>query len=236
MQAMSSLIPLPRSIIPACDIDLPRFEDLVKKTDSLEKIGAYKIGMVLALRHGLSKIVDAARKYTQKPLIYDHQKGATDIPSMGEKFGDIVAEAGFDAVILFPQAGPATLTAWAQRAMEKGLQVIVGGCMTHERYLVSEGGYIADESVERIYSEAAKMGIVDFVVPANKPRFISHIRKKLLATGIQPVFYAPGFIAQGGKLSDAARVAGPKWHAILGRAIYDAPDMHQAAASLSASI
>lgn len=233
---MSSLISLPRSIIPACDVDLLRFEDLVKKTHSLEKIGAYKIGMVLGLTHGLSKIVEVARKYTPKPLIYDHQKGATDIPSMGEKFADIVARAGFDAVILFPHAGPATLTAWAQRAMEKGLQVIVGGCMTHERYLVSEGGYIADESVERMYSEAAKMGVMDFVVPANKPHLISHVRQKLLAAGTQPVFYATGFIAQGGRLSDAARVAGPKWHAILGRAIYDAPDMYQAAASLSASI
>ena len=120
--------------------------------------------------------------------------------------------------------------------MEKGLNVIVGGLMTHERYVVSEGGYLADDAVERIYIDAAKLGVSDFVVPGNKPAFIAHIRSRLLADGNQPAFYAPGFIAQGGKISEAAKVAGPRWHAIVGRAIYEAPDMHEAAATLAASL
>ncbi|MGA2149458.1 MAG: orotidine 5'-phosphate decarboxylase / HUMPS family protein [Bryobacteraceae bacterium] len=233
---MSSLIGLPHTIIPACDVDLARFEELVKATASIEKVSAYKIGMILGLRYGLPRVVEVARKHTVKPLIYDHQKAATDIPAMGEEFANLLASVGMNSVILFPQSGPATLAAWTQRAMEKGLTVIVGGLMTHERYIVSEGGYLADEAVERMYVDAAKLGVSDFVVPGNKPAFISHIRSRLVADGNQPAFYAPGFIAQGGRISDAARVAGPKWHAIVGRAIYEAPDMHEAAAALAASI
>jgi orotidine-5'-phosphate decarboxylase len=233
---MTMLISKARTIMPACDVEIERFEELVKSTNMIEKIGSYKIGMLLALKHGLRQIVDLARKYTDKPLIYDHQKGGTDIPDMGKGFMKVVAEAGFNGVILFPQSGPATLTAWVHSALDKELRVLVGGYMTHDRYVVSEGGYIDDEAVERMYLDAARLGVIDFVVPGNKPEFISRIRKKILESGVQPIFYAPGFIAQGGNISDAAKVAGPKWHAIVGRAIYDEPDMHQAALSLAASI
>ena len=181
-------------------------------------------------------MVEIAKKYTSKPLIYDHQKGGTDIPDIGSDFADLVAGAGFNAVILFPQAGPTTLTTWVHRAMEKGLKVIVGGRMTHDRYVLSEGGYIADEAVDRMYLDAAKIGVNDFVVPGNRPEFISHIRNRIQQYSTEPVFYAPGFIAQGGKISDAAKVAGPKWHAIVGRAIYDAPNMYQAAVELTSFI
>jgi orotidine-5'-phosphate decarboxylase len=233
---MGNWISKPRTIIPACDVDLQRFEELIKATDGIEKIGAYKIGMILGLTYGLPKVVEVARKHTKKPLIYDHQKAGTDIPDTGTQFAQIVAKAGFDAVILFPQSGPATLTAWFQQSEKKGLRVIVGGKMTHERYIVSEGGYIDDEAADRIYVDAARLGVTDFVVPGNQPNFIKRIREMLEKSKVEPVFYAPGFIAQGGKISEAATAAGPRWHAIVGRAIYDNPDMYHAAKDLTANI
>lgn len=233
---MSNWILKPRTIIPACDVDLQRFEELVKTTDSIDKVGGYKIGMVLGLTEGLPKVAEIARKHTKKPLIYDHQKAGTDIPDTGSKFAQVVAKAGFDAVILFPQSGPATLTAWFQQADQIGLRVIVGGRMTHDRYLVSEGGYLADESVDRMYLDAARLGVTDFVVPGNQPDFIRRVRHLLEKFGIKPAFYAPGFVAQGGKISEAAEAAGPKWHAIVGRAIYESPDMQQAAKELARNI
>lgn len=234
---MHTLISEPRTIIPACDFrDLSKFETLLKATDKIEKIGAYKIGMLLGYQNSLPKVGEVAKKYTSKPLIFDHQKGATDIPDTGADFMGIVAESGFDAVILFPQSGPVTLKVWVQKAMEKGLKLIVGGKMTHEQYVFSEGGFIADEAVEKMYIIAAQMGVVDFVVPGNLPEFITYIRTKIQEYVAEPIFYAPGFVAQGGKISDAAKVAGPKWHAIVGRAIYDQPDMAKAAMSLAASI
>ena len=229
---IKNLISLPRTIIPACDVELDKFEELIEVTANIEKVGAYKIGFSLALQYGLPKIVNIVRKYTAKPIIYDHQKAGTDIPDTGNEFVKTVKEAGIDAIIIFPLAGPATQTAWIHSAQMINLPVIVGGYMTHERFLSSEGGYIDDTAIEKIYSNAGSLGVNHFVVPGNKPNVIKETRSLLLKLKIEPVFYAPGFISQGGDISEAANVAGPHWHAIVGRAIYEARDIAQAAESL----
>ncbi len=230
---MSNIISVDRSIIPACDVDNSKYEEIIRETCDIPKIGGYKIGAALALSVGLPSLVKIARQYTKKPLIYDHQKAGTDVPDTAKGFMAVLKESGVDAVILFPLSGPATQMVWIQSAKEANLQVIVGGHMTHERYLASEGGYIEDNAVQKIYSNAADQAISDFVVPGNKPEVIQKIRKMLQFKKIAPVFYAPGFIAQGGSISEAASVAGPKWHAIVGRALYEATDIRKAALSLT---
>lgn len=229
---MSTIIQIERSIIPACDVTLDRFEVIVRDTCGIPMIGAYKIGAALAVTAGLPRIVEIARKYTNKPLIYDHQKACTDIPDTGREFVHAVKASGIDALILFPLTGPATQTAWIQSAKDEGLSVIVGGHMTHERYLVKDGGFIDDRAVDKIFTNAAFLGVADYVVPGNKPDVIRHLKDLLVQHKIEPVFYAPGFIAQGGSISEAARAAGTRWHAIVGRAIYEAEDIHKAALSL----
>lgn len=232
-----AIIAEPRSVIPACDVDLPKFQEIVRTLESVPKIGAYKIGMSLALTHGLPKVVEIARRFSKKPLIYDHQKAGTDIPDTGKEFAKVLKGAELDAVIIFPLAGPATLRAWVNSALEEGLSVLVGCRMTHDNFVKSEGGYIDDDAVEKGYLEAARLGVVDFVVPGNNPTFIKRIRDLIEQAGVEnPIFYAPGFIAQKGKISDAAAVAGEKWHAIVGRGIYEAKDMKQAAEQLVSSI
>ncbi|MBI2424823.1 MAG: orotidine 5'-phosphate decarboxylase [Candidatus Hydrogenedentes bacterium] len=233
---MKSIIPVDRSIIPACDVSLERFEDLIRETCALDKIGAYKIGAALALTTGLPSLVETARKYTSKPLIYDHQKACTDIPDTGTEFVRAVKASGIDALIFFPLTGPATQTAWIQSARAEELSVIVGGHMTHERFLSRDGGYVDDQAVDKIFANAAYEGVVDYVVPGNKPDAIRHLKELLLSHRIDPVFYAPGFIAQGGNISDAALAAGARWHAIVGRAIYEAQDMQKAALSLASHL
>jgi len=225
-----------RSIIPACDVPLEVYEEIVKGTADVDGIGAYKVGFFLGLNYGLPKVVEVTRKYTDKPIIYDHQKAGTDIPDMGKKFMDVCKKAGVDAVILFPQSGPETEKAWIESALEKGLGVIVGGLMTHPKYVRSEGGYLADEAVIEMYLNAAELGVTDFVVPGNRPDDIRRIRETLEERGISPTFYAPGFVAQGGEISDAARVAGNSWHAIVGRGIYKAKDKKQAALELTSKL
>ena len=108
--------------------------------------------------------------------------------------------------------------------------------MTHESFLSSEGGYIDDAAVNKIYANAASLGVTHYVVPGNKPEVIKNIRNLLLANEIDPIFYAPGFISQGGSISEAANVAGPHWHAIVGRAIYEARDVRKIALSLIKNI
>ena len=46
------------------------------------------------------------------------------------------------------------------------------------------------------------------------------------------MFYSPGLIAQGGNITKSAHAAGETWHAIVGRALYNAKDIHNAAKEL----
>jgi orotidine-5'-phosphate decarboxylase len=219
-----------RSVIPACDVEtLEQFEELVKQTADVPGIGGYKIGFELGLGFGLPAVVAAARKHTNKPIIYDHQKAGTDIPDTGRGYVRTMKKAGVDAIILFPQAGPETERAWIHQALDNGLNVIVGGRMTHPAYSVSEGGFITDEGALDMYRIAARAGVNNFGVPGNKPDVIKQVREVVEAEGVSPVFYAPGFIAQGGKIEAAAKIAGDKFHGIVGRGIYSAKDMHAAA-------
>ena len=219
-----------RSVIPACDIStLEELEVLAKDTADVDGIGGYKTGISLALRFGLPKVVEAIRKYTDKPIIHDNQKAGTDIPEMGKEYAKLCKEAGVDAVILFPQAGPETERAWIYHALDNGLKVIVGGRMTHPAYSVSEGGFITDEGAMEMYRIAARAGITDFVVPGNKVEVIRQVREIIEAEGVNPVFYAPGFVEQGGKIAAAAKAAGDRFHGIVGRGIYKAKNMKEAA-------
>lgn len=233
---MDKLIDLDRSIIPACDVRLREFEKIVRETADIPQIGAYKIGAILAVSEGLKKVVELARKYTDKPLIYDHQKAGTDIPETGAAFAATLRDCGIDAVILFPLSGPKTQEAWTLAAQEAELHVIIGSYMTHDRFLRSDGGYIDDAAIEKILVIAATQGVSNFVAPGNKPEGIKNLRQILSRAGVDPVFYAPGFVTQGGTITAAGAAAGPHWHAIIGRALYEADDIRQAALEFAASV
>ncbi|MDP3765193.1 MAG: orotidine 5'-phosphate decarboxylase / HUMPS family protein [Nanoarchaeota archaeon] len=226
-----TIIKLKKSIIPSCDVDsLEKLSKLVKSTCSVKGIGAYKIGFELVIPFGMEKVVKTIRKMTKLPVIYDHQKAGTDIPEMGEKF--MKACKLVDAVILFPQAGPETEVAWIKAAQQAKMNVIIGGEMTHQAYLKDAGGFIDDNAPKRMYEIAASMGVADFVIPGNKPEksmeYVNLIKNKIK----NPIFYSPGLVAQGGSITDLAKKL-DSWHAIIGRAIYEANDMKKAAEELT---
>ncbi len=225
-----------RRVIPACDVSIDIFEKIVSETHDMDGIGGYKIPASSG-RKGWEKWVKTARKYTDKPLLYDHQKAGTDIPDTGRDFMKELKGAGFDAVILFPQSGPCTQVAWTGEAVQQGLTVIVGGEMTHPGYLAGSGGYIRDDAPDEIYRRAVAQGVRHFVVPGNKPEQVEHYRELILSCGAQdPILVAPGFIAQGGSISDAGRAAGEKFGAIVGRGIYEADDIRKAAEELTSQL
>jgi orotidine-5'-phosphate decarboxylase len=87
-----------------------------------------------------------------------------------------------------------------------------------------------------IYKIAAKIGINNFVVPGNKPDVIKEVKELIEKEGVSPIFHSPGFIAQGGKLSDAAKAAGNKLHGIVGRGIYTSKDMKSAAVEYTSQL
>jgi len=234
---MGKIIKADKSVIPACDVEtLEELEGIVKATAEVEKIGAYKIGFVLGLGFALENVVGTIRKHSNKPIIYDHQKAGTDIPPMGEKFASVCSKAGVDAVIFFPQAGPETEKAWIEAAKQAGLGVIVGGEMTHPCYLKGDNGFIDDSSPKRMYEIAIEAGVVDFVVPGNKPEKIASYKELFESKGIEPVLYSPGLVAQGGEITESAKAAGNKWHAIVGRGIYKADDKKKAAEELTSQL
>jgi len=221
------IIKLKKSIIPSCDVDsIEKLTKLVRATCSVKGVGAYKIGFELVIPFGMEKIVKEIRRITKLPIIYDHQKAGTDIPEMGPKFMNACKLV--DAVILFPQAGPETELAWIKAAQKAKMQLIIGGEMTHQAFLKESGGFIDDNAPKRIYEIAASMGVNDFVIPGNKAeKSIEYV--KLIKTKIKnPVFYSPGLVTQGGSISELARKL-DSWHAIVGRAIYEAKDMKKAA-------
>ncbi len=222
-----------RSLIPACDVSLERFEHVIEQSCDLPEVGAYKIGASLALSVGMGTVVRCARRHTDKPLIYDHQKAATDIPDTAEGFMSTLADAGVDAVILFPLAGPATQIAWTRAAVATGLSVVVGGHMTHPDFLSENGGFMSGSSVERIYRLAAGSGVINFVVPGNDPEALVRIRSIVAEEAKDPILYAAGFISQGGSISAAGRAAGSRWHAFVGRAIYENSDVRRAIKTLT---
>jgi len=209
-------------LIPALDVlDLAVVERLAKAVGNNPMVYGFKLGFSLGLTHGLGAVVAAIRKHSNLPVIYDHQKAATDIPDTGRLFAQTMKQGGIDEVILFPQAGPVTLEAWIEAMRAENLKIIVGGLMTHKAYVSSEGGFLEDRAIETIYKTAVEKGVKAFVVPLTKPDAVDRIVKAVPFTA-DAEFYSPGYGRQGGDPSRFASIS--RHYLIVGRALLEAAD------------
>lgn len=219
-----ALIKAKKSIIVAADVpSIEQLKRLVAAVRGVNGISGFKIGFDLGLT-GLAEVTQVIRSmFSEAVIIYDHQKAGNDIPDMGKNFAKRMKASGVDAAILFPFAGPATQEEWTKVCLNQGLTVLTGGIMTHPQFLVGEGGYISDDAPERIFRQACKLGVRDFVVPGNKINWVLNLRKILVEEFGEGdfVLYAPGFITQQGDISECGQAAGGNWHAIVGSAIYN---------------
>ncbi|MEK7635752.1 MAG: hypothetical protein AAB405_01520 [Patescibacteria group bacterium] len=233
MKMEDRIIKSQKSVIIATDVEIKKLSNLIDATMNVPGISGYKIGFNLGLQGLYSatfRIKGSCKDKKFEPvIIYDHQKAGNDIPEMGKNFAKILKDAGVDAAILFPFAGPKTQQKWTEECLNAGLKVIIGGIMTHEQFLVSEGGYIADDAPESIFILAAKMGVRHFVVPGTKINWIIKLRGILdnLLGPDEYALYAPGFISQGGTITECGRAAGKNWHVIVGSAIYNQPTVEK---------
>lgn len=243
VQTQGRLIDLPKSIIPAADVDLGDLRILCAAVKGIAGIKAIKLGLDLGLT-GLRQVVDVVKEANPDLIIiFDLQKAGNDIPPMGSKFAKRLKSSGVDSAILFPFAGPETQEAWTKACMDEGLIVLTGGIMTHPKFLASEGGYIPDYVPGRIYRLAIKLGVRSFVVPGNKLPWVEKLRAlfdREIGTGKFDL-YAPGFVTQGGDVSECGQAAGPQFHAICGSGIYGEPirtedEMREAATKLVKAI
>lgn len=209
-----------KSLIIAVDTDnVKQIKQLLLETQDIEGVDGYKLGSIPALTLGLSHLVGIAKEITDLSLIYDHQKGFTDTPDLAKHFIRAVKKSRVDALIGFPFSGPVAQQAWIKAARLADLDVLIGGEMTHKKFIRSEGGYISDSALDRIYKLALTLGVNNLVVPGNKTDRIRHYRRLAVSSRVKHVeLWSPGFIAQGGKISEAAKYAGDAFHPIVGRA------------------
>jgi len=209
-----------KGVIPACDVPLEVFGDVIEATHDIPEVVAYKLSGLRSGRKGWETWVEKARRQTDKPLILDYQKAGNDIPDLADDFMGDVKESGFDAIIIFPFAGGLTHSEWIRAAFENDLEVIAGTEMTQNNFRVSEGGYIADEVLTPMYVRSAKYGVNNFVVPGNKVESSkAHIAAiKEAVSGIKVSAYSPGLVAQGGIISTVTENF-DRWYGILGRGI-----------------
>ncbi len=240
---MNKFINSDRSVIVAADVSTTgRLVMLASAVKEIPGISGVKLG----IEQGLDSLFAATRNVRDNCLgsviVYDHQKAGNDIPKMGAKFANKLKSCGVDAAILFPFAGPSTQRAWTEACVGEGLRVLIGGMMTHPQFLHCEGGYIADDTPERIYKLGIEQGVTDFVMPGNKLDWVERITGWLTgglgADGYDS--YAPGFITQKGDISECGKLIRGRFHAIVGSAIYGedkpaTPDEMRAAAMLCTS-
>jgi orotidine-5'-phosphate decarboxylase len=223
-----------RGIVCACDVeDLDALTHLVSQIDRVEGVVGYKLGSLLALRHGLPAVVRAFRALTAKLLLYDHQKAGLDIPSMAGEFVPACRDAGVDALVLFPVAGPSAVDAFVGATLKAGLLPVVGGALPLPDYLVSGGGYVAGDALARIAERAYSLGARDFIVPATDAGAIR--RHAQAFPGSDTRLFLPGIGPLGGEIGRAfAAAPGGATFAIIGRAIYADPNPAEAARRLAA--
>jgi len=216
-------------VIVACDVKtLDELKNLVDVTAPVRGIVGYKVGFILGLNYGLANVVEAIKNVTDLPVIYDHQKASTDIPEMGPEFAAVMKNAGVNSAIIFPQSGPATEESFIKSLISLGIVPMVGGEMTHQKYLEKDGGYIKDTAPEKMYENGAKAGAEFFIVPGNKTDAIKKYAK-LLSSITSPKFCFPGIGRQGGDIEAAFNACNCSSYAIIGSSIYKAPDPKSAA-------
>lgn len=218
-----------RGIVCACDVDtLDDVARLVEAVDPVDGLVGYKLGALLTLRHGLADVTRAFRKLTARALIYDHQKAGLDIPSMAGPYAAACREAGVDALILFPLAGPTAVDAFVGGALDAGLRPVVGGALPLPDYPTRGGGFVAGTALGRIAERAYARGARDFVVPATDLAAVRRHARAFRARGTR--LFMPGIGALGGDLDRCLAAAGDlPAHVIIGRAIYAAPSPGDAA-------
>lgn len=232
-----------RGLIVALDVDTIEQASVVADAmRGVPKVVGFKLGFELGYE-GLAEAVDGVREaYNQPTLaIMDHQKGGNDIPEMGVRFAKKMRKANVDAAILFPFIGPVSLEAWVKALQDEDIGVMVGFVMTHKGFLASEGGVLPVAAFRDVFGQACKLGVRDFVVPGNKENWITNIRMEIeayLKAG-EYSLSAPGFVTQGGDISAAGAVAGPRLNPIVGSGIYGQATpllMHEAAHKLGSKL
>lgn len=153
------------------------------------------------------------------PIIFDAQKGGTDIPSITEEQVRLVAESGVDAFIACPPgSGTKTLEAFVNKSFEFNVIPIVLVEMTHPMANV----FLKENAGEQILLRSLELGVKYFVAPGNDPEKILKYKTLAKSKGKDIKIFSPGLGFQGGDPNKAGK-AGTDFF-IVGRSLYNSED------------
>jgi hypothetical protein len=216
-----------RSIAFDCCFPYGDFPKFLEKTRGIAQIDANKIDAISG-GVGWENWIRLSREETpERKIIYDGQKLGRDvkhiIPGLVEEFKRV----GFDAIIVYPKSDE-ILGIYAEETRRRNLGIIVGGKMTNEKN--------NDEESYLFYLNAIRMGVTNFGIPASGRsdyRFVENLMEIINKTGKHTEFdwYPIGIGPQGGTIEEVVETLGEnaRFHVIMGRTIYDAPNVRQAA-------
>ena len=227
------IIDLQKSVVVGLDGSLERSLEVVEVTSDLDFVGAYKTGLTVTGKYGYGRVFrEIERRANGKPIIHDGQKIGNDTLHTADRILRDVKDSGADATIIYPFSSPDVQVAYIETAQKLGLGIVVGGLMTHPRFLRSEGGYINDRAaLQDIYLLSAQLGVTDFGLPATRRFQSSRIREMLRNRVESPIFYAIGIGSnQGGCASEMAEIFnGDNWHAIIASGICESRNPRKSA-------
>lgn len=222
----------PPKLIVALDLALEDIEVLLPRLESAEDaLAGYKIGSLLSLRESLPKTVSTIRNYTKLPIIYDAQKGSTDIPPIVEEQVNVVGECGVDVIIGAPMgAGPVTQKAFIEASFENDLLPIIVLEMTHP----GSSDYLKEDASMEILKLALGLNVRDFVAPANKPERLKLYKKIAKELDKEIKIHSPGVGPQGGGPASAVKSGAD--FIISGRSIFKSDLPNKAVEEMYAEI
>lgn len=226
-----------RGIVPALDMSrLSDAKEFIIDVDDAGKLTAYKVGSTLASDKGHHTTALQLKRVTSKPLIYDHQKFGSDTPNTVRNQLETFKE--YDAVIAFPFGGSETRQAISDYARDLDIDILWGGVMTQPGFHSKEGGYVHYTAIGNVYRECADEGWNMYVLPATRPN-VSRAIRKAVESRVDPdkvMHFAPGWVTQGGDMSEADEIVGPRAQLIKGRSLIGAENPAEAVETYSALI
>jgi len=151
------------------DPEISNIEDVISITKELSFVAGYKLGARPVIKNGLRDISNLIKEQTSKPLLYDHQKFGNEVPEICS--GDIldnIKDSGIDGIVVLPLAGRKVLGSIVNKCSKIKLLPVVCGDLSYEGYFSSEGGYIENDTQQKIYIDAANLGVSHFIMSCNR--------------------------------------------------------------------
>ncbi len=211
-----------KGVVWAADVEPHDFARIMEEIGDAPGLVGVKLGFEVGLGLSLDVATRIVRDNSRARVLYDHQKAGNDIPETSVNFVRAMTRGGVDGAILFPFTDPETQVAWTRARQSEGLGVFTGAEMTHTRFKRTSGGSLTEEALEEIIDLGLELGVDNFIVPGNRAGSVIRWRERIeRVRGVGGfALAAPGFVDQGGSITDAGAVAGQLWHPIIGRGIH----------------